>query len=225
MTCNFRNAAGTDLDDVFYVINSNAGALGFKCSNGQDLGNRYPAGSLGTNVGYKSSAGTDIGYLRTRIVAPSCAIGIRQTNRWKGYSREDGPGTDYPDYKIEEEKRAIRAEVTVSNGMPISGVDWYLEYRSDLSSAHWRVKANTANMNDLPSNFDLEISSTGLNFVRSSKLHSSSILYCDFTFYGKSRSMYTQHCYVWAKAVAYVYNAAGGVWVTSEQMQVLNYDA
>lgn len=68
MASNFLNSEGTDLDDVFYVNNSNAGALGFLMYNGQDLGNRYSSAStLGYNVGYKNSAGTDIGYLRGNI--------------------------------------------------------------------------------------------------------------------------------------------------------------
>lgn len=66
MTVGFRNSAGTDLDDLFLANNSNAGAIGFIASNGQDLGNRYANGSLGYNVGYKTSSGTDIGFIRGR---------------------------------------------------------------------------------------------------------------------------------------------------------------
>lgn len=65
MASNFRNSAGTDLDNLFYVKNSNLGAIGFRISDGTDLGNRYTNGQvLGYNVGYKNSAGTDLGYLR-----------------------------------------------------------------------------------------------------------------------------------------------------------------
>lgn len=65
MTSNYRNSAGTDLDNLFYINNANLGAIGFIMSNGADLGNRYANDQvLGYNVGYKNSAGTDIGYLR-----------------------------------------------------------------------------------------------------------------------------------------------------------------
>lgn len=69
MASNYRNSAGTDLDNLFYVNNSNLGAIGFKTSDGVDLGNRYANGEvLSYNVGYKNSAGTDIGYLRGKLV-------------------------------------------------------------------------------------------------------------------------------------------------------------
>lgn len=72
MTCGYQNSAGTDLDNLFYINNGNAGALGFQISNGQDLGNRYTNGStLGYSVGYKNSAGTDLGYLRGNITIPT----------------------------------------------------------------------------------------------------------------------------------------------------------
>lgn len=72
MTCNYRNSAGTDLDSLFYIDNSNRGALGFQVSNGQDLGNRFTAMStLGYNVEYKNNAGTDLGYLRGNLVPPN----------------------------------------------------------------------------------------------------------------------------------------------------------
>lgn len=217
MTSNFRNAAGTDLDDVFYVNNSNAGAIGFKCSNGQDLGDRYPAGSLGTNVGYKNSAGTDIGYLRTKMVAPTVSIGVTQTNRWKD-SWLEGPGTvDYPTYAVYAEKRVFRANVNVLNGMPISGVDWYLEYPKN---PYTLVKANTSNMNDLPNKYDLNMHYTGSGYIRSNKLHTSSALYCDFTFYNKSTTTLFETT---TKFVAYVYNQIGGSWISSNDVRVLDF--
>lgn len=74
MTCGYQNSAGTDLDNIFAVTNSNAGALGFQCSNDQDLGNRYPSGSLGYSVGFQNSAGTDIGYLRCKTTTTSVTI-------------------------------------------------------------------------------------------------------------------------------------------------------
>ena len=65
MTVGFCNAAGTDLDSLFYTDNSNAGAVGFLEPAGQDLGNRYTtASTLGYAVGLVNSAGTDLGYLR-----------------------------------------------------------------------------------------------------------------------------------------------------------------
>ena len=56
MTCGFLNSAGTDLDSLFYTNNGNAGAIGFQCSNGQDLGNRFTnVNTLGYAVGSKSN--------------------------------------------------------------------------------------------------------------------------------------------------------------------------
>lgn len=79
MTCGYQNSAGTDLDNLFYINNGNAGALGFQVSNGQDLGNRYSnLSALGYSVGYKNSAGTDLGYLRGSIASPA-TVSISQT--------------------------------------------------------------------------------------------------------------------------------------------------
>lgn len=65
MTCGFKDAAGTDLDDIFQVTDKNVGPLGFQQSDGKDLGNRYDDDIiLGYSVGYRNSAGTDIGFLR-----------------------------------------------------------------------------------------------------------------------------------------------------------------
>ena len=72
MACGFRNSAGTDLDDLFYIDNSNGGAIGFQMSNGVDLGNRFTNKStLGYNLGYKNPAGTDIGFLRGKLTPPT----------------------------------------------------------------------------------------------------------------------------------------------------------
>jgi hypothetical protein len=67
MASGFKNSAGTDLDSLFLTNNSNAGAIGFKVSGGQDLGNRYSNATpkLGQTTGYKNSAGTDLGNLRS----------------------------------------------------------------------------------------------------------------------------------------------------------------
>lgn len=72
MSVNYFNSAGTDLDNLFYTNNGNAGAVGFIEASGQDLGNRYTnASTLGFNVGFVNSAGTDLGYLRGNYVAAS----------------------------------------------------------------------------------------------------------------------------------------------------------
>ena len=224
MTCNFRNAAGTDLDDIFYVINSNAGAIGFKCSNGQDLGNRYPAGSLGTNIGYKNNAGTDIGYLRTKIVTPTVSIAVSQINKWSDSDIQFGTSVDDDDYYLEYMKTVQRATITVLNGMPISGIDWYLEHSCDiLGSGYWRVKANTSNMNILPSQYDFEEHNARHwgTYKRTGKMYSSSSINCDFAFYGYNKSTSNGWTRVNIKVVAYVYNQAGGTWVTSNEVQAL----
>ena len=72
MSVNYFNSAGTDLDNLFYTNNGNAGAVGFIEASGQDLGNRYTnASTLGYNVGFVNSAGTDLGYLRGNYAAAS----------------------------------------------------------------------------------------------------------------------------------------------------------
>lgn len=69
MSVNYYNSAGTDLDNLFYVNNGNAGAIGFVEASGQDLGNRYTnASTLGYSVGYVNGSGTDLGYLRGNLV-------------------------------------------------------------------------------------------------------------------------------------------------------------
>jgi hypothetical protein len=80
MASNYYTDSGTDLDNIFSVTNSNAGALGFKVADGQDLGNRYPAGSLGREVGFKIDNGTDIGYLRGASVSISGNISATPSN-------------------------------------------------------------------------------------------------------------------------------------------------
>lgn len=71
MSVNYFNSAGTDLDNLFYTNNGNAGAVGFIEASGQDLGNRYTnASTLGYAVGLVNSAGTDLGYLRGSGVPP-----------------------------------------------------------------------------------------------------------------------------------------------------------
>lgn len=133
MTCNFKNSAGTDLDNLFYANYGNAGALGFKCSDGNDLGNRYISGSLGYNVGYKNSAGTDIGYLRGNLVAPSGSATLNTTYTKKllatcdGYDPYAGLEGDY--VTVHGYLNTINLNISLSstNGAPINSVDVYLE--------------------------------------------------------------------------------------------------
>lgn len=130
MASSFLNSAGTDLDSLFYVSNSNAGALGFLVSGGQDLGNRYISGSLGYNVGYKNSAGTDLGYLRGNLVAPEGSVSATSkfSSNKKQYSCWYTSGEwDYVSYAWWS-NGYINASLNLSNNAPISSVDWYLEY-------------------------------------------------------------------------------------------------
>lgn len=122
MTCNFRNSAGTDLDSLFTVNNGNAGAIGFKISDGTDLGNRFASGSLGYNVGYKNSAGTDIGYLRGKVVAPSISgLSVSFINK------QTSTGSQYDDtdedwittYKVNAN---LQINVTDANGLSMTSV-------------------------------------------------------------------------------------------------------
>lgn len=82
MTCGYRNPAGTDLDSLFYTSNKNVGAVGFRQSNGVDLGNKYAHETvLGYSVGYRNSAGTDLGFLRGNF-NPSERLGIYKPSGW-----------------------------------------------------------------------------------------------------------------------------------------------
>lgn len=95
MASNYKNSAGTDLDDLFYVQNGNHGAVGFLISDGTDLGNRYTGETvLGNSVGYLNSAGTDLGYLRGSNVAPtigSWSVAYTQYQQdWGGGRRVSG---------------------------------------------------------------------------------------------------------------------------------------
>ena len=93
MSVNYFNSAGTDLDNLFYTNNGNAGAVGFIEASGQDLGNRYTnASTLGYNVGFVNSAGTDLGYLRGNYVAAS--MQDRYDNLTTYYNQEIGASDD-----------------------------------------------------------------------------------------------------------------------------------
>ena len=89
MSVNYFNSAGTDLDNLFYTNNGNAGAVGFIEASGQDLGNRYTSAStLGYAVGLVNSAGTDLGYLRGNYAAAS--MQDRYDNLTTYYNEEIG---------------------------------------------------------------------------------------------------------------------------------------
>lgn len=142
MASNYRTSAGTDLDSVFYINNSNAGAIGFKVAEGQDLGNRYVSGSLGYNVGLKNSAGTDLGYLRGGMIAPTGSAAVTATNSkvvltdcygWDPNLGNEGGNTWFDMYL-----RTVSLNVSIapSNSMPISNVDVYLEEYNNYGGSH-----------------------------------------------------------------------------------------
>lgn len=93
MSVNYFNSAGTDLDNLFYTNNGNAGAVGFIEASGQDLGNRYTnASTLGYNVGFVNSAGTDLGYLRGNYVYVAASMQDRYDNLTTYYNEETETG-------------------------------------------------------------------------------------------------------------------------------------
>lgn len=120
MTVGFCNAAGTDLDSLFYTDNSNAGAVGFLEPAGQDLGNRYTtASTLGYAVGLVNSAGTDLGYLRGSGVPPGvnsywANIGqlyVNYNSHYENFSEDDDE--EYIDTEHHREVSAyIKAGIT-----------------------------------------------------------------------------------------------------------------
>lgn len=132
MASGFLNSAGTDLDNLFYIDNSNAGAIGFVTSDGQDLGNRYTAAAtLGTNVGFTNSAGTDIGYLRGNLATPtgtaSGAVSSKTNSYWTSTdSDSEGSWTVYKIYT----KAVYKTTVASSNGMPIASVKYTVQVKS-----------------------------------------------------------------------------------------------
>lgn len=126
MTANYRNSEGTDLDNLFYVNNSNAGAIGFKVSGGQDLGNRYASGSLGYAVGYKNSAGTDLGYLRGSVVAPTANVNISFSGSY--VDRNEVIGSEQTEV-TRTTTGTIYANVKITNGAPFNVISWTLEAR------------------------------------------------------------------------------------------------
>lgn len=150
MASNYLNSAGTDLDNVFYVDNSNAGALGFLTSDNQDLGNRYPAGSLGVEVGYKTAAGTDIGYLRANIKPVEGTI----TNSVSNYNPEDSDtircettdsSTTCRCY-AESYATQIKGTLTISNNMTPTEIKWILEGRSTSRTEDLHYRSGTTRL-------------------------------------------------------------------------------
>ena len=146
MASNYLNSAGTDLDNVFHVDNSNAGALGFLTSDNQDLGNRYPAGSLGVEVGYKTDAGTDIGYLRANIMPVEGTI-VYSQDEYFSDSDSDKEACSYGDTSKTCTKSCtiygyrITANLNISNNMEATSIKWVLEAKKVGSSSY--MYANT----------------------------------------------------------------------------------
>lgn len=134
MTVNFKNSAGTDLDSLFSITNTNAGALGFKEAGGQDLGNRFAVGSLGTNVGYKNNAGTDIGYLRGKVVAPQATITLtRDKDDW-GISRGDSTSDREDSDNLTAYRQfsyTMQPKITITNGQPVTSVKYQYQFKSN----------------------------------------------------------------------------------------------
>ena len=131
MSVNYYNSAGTDLDNLFYVNNGNAGAIGFVEASGQDLGNRYTnASTLGYSVGYVNGSGTDLGYLRGNLVPP----GI--TNYWANQSTTktqlsytDNTRTDHEDevYTDTTHKRNVATWISAgANCVGTGSLNWQL---------------------------------------------------------------------------------------------------
>lgn len=246
MTSNFLNSAGTDLDDVFYVNNSNAGALGFQLSNGQDLGNRYPSGSLGYNVGYKNSAGTDIGYLRCKLVAPTASINVSTSNvnlynsDSYGYWYESSGHNSYSQYIVKTGRGTLTCNISSTNGMPINSVDWYVEVYMNMtySSSSWILRLNR-DSNVIPS-YDVTVPSKGRPtiewsntthtvtpqqnaWIRSASLGTSSATNKTISCCFETSASVSDGGVVYIRCVAYVSNSVGGTWVTSPQITIYNH--
>lgn len=167
MASNFLNSAGTDLDNVFFINNSNAGALGFQVSNGQDLGNRYPSGSMGYNVGYQNNAGTDIGYLRSDCFVPVyTSHNVSGANTYSGkdgscgyektcYDSDDGYYDCTSGYRTRHNKGYVTVNGACSAGRRDVSWEIHVYYRHDESgySPHyltWNMWGNTTNIPSAP---------------------------------------------------------------------------
>lgn len=215
MTVNFRNSAGTDLDNLFYIANNNAGAIGFRASGGQDLGNRYPSGSLGYGVGYKNSAGTDIGYLRTKLATPTATISLSRTY-YNNYVDDNDNGR-YETTSI--------ATVSITNSMPITGIDWYVE---SIYTVHTFMlnfnRSNHPNMYHgedgwVYKNYDYMFNprdGDGKKWIRSNKLFTNTSNSVTIKSHILNHYSIFKKCRL--RAVVYAYNSLGGIWATSNEI-------
>ena len=232
MACGYLNSAGTDLDSLFFVDNSNAGAIGFTTSVSQDLGNRFNAQvTLGTNIGYKNSAGTDIGYLRGKLVAPAGSASSSQSSKTTGYRSvsvsydcncgEYGCSTCSRNEYYGYGKAVFATTVSISNGMPADSITYTLQLRaSETCNADITINTNSTTIPSSATGGAVDASpslTTSFKDIHSWSSTSKSMncgiyieeYYCDTS---KSRPTY----YVRMKAV--VTNRAGTVtWYTGEQ--------
>lgn len=245
MASNYRNSAGTDLDDVFYVNNSNAGALGFLCSNGQDLGNRYPSGSLGYNVGYKNSAGTDIGYLRTKLVPPTATSTVATSNMGSDtmYTQvriEDTESAYYVSMYIAYSQGVLKPTITINNGMSVDSVKWYLQGYSTgfgwadntryvyinfsstkIPSYGYGTSGGTmyARVSNYQKTFGIPKSASSSSVATSDILGTTSSLSTNISFVIIPRSSaddsHIATGSIYLRVRAYISNASGGTWINS----------
>jgi hypothetical protein len=114
MTSGFKNSAGTDLDSLFLVNNQNAGAIGFKISDGTDLGNRYSNATtkLNQTIGFKNSAGTDIGYLRSKVApGPPTYSGKMTVSAYGGSVTINGVTLEYAIYGVLTTKKVNNLKI------------------------------------------------------------------------------------------------------------------
>ncbi len=188
MASGYLNSAGTDLDNLFSNTSSNAGALGFLVSNGQDLGNRYSVGSIGTNVGYKNSAGTDIGFLRGKVIAPTASITLTRTNH---VDREKGVCTEWDGYgevcytSTRDFSYTMNTNVSVSNGQPVTNVQYIyqIKYPSDTGRYRAHIYLDALGGTKIVDNVSFP-SNTWTTFYTSNSTSLSESRHFYFRFYG-----------------------------------------
>lgn len=246
MAVNFFDSAGSDLDNLFSANNSNAGALGYLTSGNQDLGNRYFKGSLNRTIGYYNSAGSDIGYQRGKIIAPTAtaSIAVQHYKDQGTLCRHDGGRYHYCgwywlscDSNGESCSRNERLfnrglltlSVSVTNGMPITGIDWYLniqERNSDMSYPYTDTLYLNVNSSTVPTSIEKSYgfsnysSTQALKFtaqyqwLRTNKLITTTNTTLKIGFSVSNKITRNWWGY-WAKARVYVKNSAGGIWLNS----------
>ena len=245
MAVNFFDSAGSDLDNLFSANNSNTGALGYLTSGNQDLGNRYFKGSLNRTIGYYDSAGTDIGYTRGKIVAPTGSITITRnnwTNTLYGINCSDGEngwncsrryGNGY-----------LNVNLSINNNVPISGINYYLEARSNWDTSSDANIPIYLNINSTikptfsvtcgsyyASKCNLKIDTYTLKAIVPYSCKNCWTGYPNIILSTSSKNFnigflaYTNVNWwaVAARIVAYVYNDAGGTWITSNEQLLGNY--